>query len=307
MTNLDKETDAFSQLDQLTHKRTALESLIGIATSIHRQQAAMEGLAFIARPSQEIPAKTIHQLQDFEQKYAKLADEELVQWLNSIEDATRKVVEKVASVADLEIQALRDNEIKGLSVEGFNTLIADFERRTQTSLTLRYLLKKRGVVLAAFKLPFPQDSIAERVEALKEKETRCIAQITQEAQSILNDTRTLLQNPALPEKMLQQLHSVEEAMLANIQHLEAGGAITEIPHKFEVVIQETDPLIDEPRPQTPRPEAPIASKPMQPKPSDQPTRLPGKKLSTLQLFFKWLTTPMSTSWKQLKRENERKR
>ena len=314
MTPNSSEADAFSQLDELTNKRTALESLIAIATSIHRQQTAMEGLAFIARPSQEIPAKTIQHLQVLEQKYVGLADDELTQWLLSIEEATLKVIEKVATFAQLELHELRDNEIKGLSVEGFKSLIADFEQRTQTSLALRFLLKKRGVVLAAFKLPFPQESISERIDALKEKENRCVAQIKTEAQSIIDDTNALLANAHLADKMKQQLQSVRQAMEANLQHLDGGGSVMDIPNKFEVIVLQSDPPAGNTSSQT---KAPAVAKPPanESKPATEVRKDRGdaqpkaairrKKLSTLRLLIRWLTTPLNTSWKELKKANER--
>lgn len=310
--------DAFSQLDKVASKRSALEKLIDIAIGIQGQQQAMEDLSLIAKPSQELPAKTVQQMTQFEEKYADAADEELRQRLHLIESAIHGLIKRVVLVAQLEVTALRDEEVKGLSVDGFKLLVAEFEQHTKTSLILRFLLKKRGVVLAAFKLPFPQESIAERIQALKEKEYQCIAQIKVEAQSIIDDTQVLLAGSSFPDKMRQQLQAVQEAMQDNLLHLDKGGSVATLPNKFEVIGSQSTPP---PPPTDERVKAAAAvPKPVQVAAeveksvkarsskdlgaSVRPVRR--KKLTTWQLLLKWLMTPWSRSFKSLQEENEKK-
>ncbi|MEH6627773.1 MAG: hypothetical protein V7739_15110 [Motiliproteus sp.] len=317
MTSANNKKDAFSQLDELTDKRSALENLIDIAIGIHRQQLALEGQSLIARPSQEIPASSIHNVQEIEQQHAGMADEKLIQRLDSIEQGTHKVIEMVAMFAQLKLHELRNNEVKGLSIDAFKNLISDFEQRTQASLELRYLLKKRGVVLKAFKLPFPQESISELVQALKEKEDQCVTQIKEEAKGIIEDTRSLLAKPTFSDKMKQQLLLVQQEMEANLAHLDSGASVATIPNKFEVIVVQSDapagddghrhtPLHEPPR----RPSKPKTTKEAKPKARAEQTEAkehkPEKKLSTFRLLVKWLTTPLSTSWKSLKEDNDKK-
>ncbi|WP_207060914.1 hypothetical protein [Motiliproteus sp. SC1-56] len=325
------QTDAFSQLNELTHKRAALEKLITIAASINSQQAAMGDLSVIARPSQEIPSKTVRNLHAFEEKHARLSDEELRQWLASAETTIKKTVEHLAQVAQLDLHQLREGALKGLDLEGFKKLVVDFDRRTQTALALRYLLKNRGVMLEAFKLPFPQETVIERIEVLRRQEKYCITQIKAEAKSIIDDTRALLGSPALSDKQKQQLVAVEQAMQANLEHLARGGSVADLPSKFEVVVVDSELPAETPIPATPKPEAtpgpapqsppesppPAAQAAATPKPphaappkkpqaaKSQAAPAPQKRLSTFRLFIKWLTTPVSTSWKELKEQNDR--
>jgi hypothetical protein len=308
MTSERDAVDAFSQFDELTSKRAALEKLIHITTGIQRQQRALEQLALVAKPSQEFPPKIAAYLEKLEHKYSELADELLNQRLVLIERSTNEVIGKIAKFAHLGIDELRYSETQELSVEAFQNLIKEFEQRTQSSLTLRFLLKKRGLSLNAFKLPFPQDAIAEQVETLKDREDHCVVQIKTEAQTIIKDTRALLTKPSVPDKMKQQLQEVEQAMVVNLKHLADGGSVASIPNKFEVVILQAGPS-DKEEPvqgEEPAPEANEAE-PSSAVQADSKAQVcaPQKKLSTFRLFIKWLNTPMGVSWKMLKAQNDR--
>jgi hypothetical protein len=310
--------DAFIQLDKVASKRSALEKLIAIAIGIQSQQQSMEDLALIAKPSQDLPAKTVQHLLQFESQYADRDDDELRQQLDRIEAVIHTLIDKVIGFVQLEVSALRDEELKGLTVDGFTQLVEHFEQRTQSSLILRFLLKKRGVALPAFKLPFSQDAIAERIDSLREKESHCIVQIKAEAQSIIDDTRTLLAGSALPDKMRQQLQLVQQEMQDNLVHLDSGGSVATLPNKFEVV-SEPEPAAplstDEPPPRPvsapPEPKVvkaatapPIAApKAAERSAATQPVRR--KKLTGMQLLMKWLTTPWGRSWRSLKEENDK--
>ncbi|MEH6823896.1 MAG: hypothetical protein V7629_08325 [Motiliproteus sp.] len=306
--------DAFSQLDKVASKRSALEKLIDIAIGIQSQQQAMEDLSLIAKPSQEIPAKTVQHMQLFEVKYADVAPDELRQKLDLIESTIHELLNRVVVFAQLDVTALRDEEIKGLSVDGFKQLIEAFEQRTKKSLILRFLLKKRGVVLAAFKLPFSQESVAERIQSLRQKESECVAQIKAEAQSIIDDTRVLLASASLPDKMNQKLQSVQAAMQDNLLHLDNGGSVATLPNKFEVIVsQSTEPAEEERLVPATTTLSPGVVAEADEGVNNRPNKAPGKsvspiqrkKLSTLQLLLKWLWTPWGTSWKSLKENNDK--
>lgn len=304
-----KATDAFSQFDALSGKRLALESLISIAIGIQGQQQAMGDLSLIARPSQQLPGKIVLRVQAFESKYANFAEEELRQWLASIEQIISRILGQVAAFAVLDLDQLRAREEQEDSTATFQDLVAEFERHTHTSLGLRSLLKKRGVVLAPFKLPFSQEAIAERIETLREQEGQCIRQITAEAQSIIDDSQLLLANPGLSDRMQDELLNVVQAMQENVSHLDAGGRVSEIPHKFEVIVVRARPepkadlspkATEAPVRTAPRASEEGASSPGDATPVEKPKRLTG-----FQLFIKWLMTPWGKTWKALKEENER--
>ncbi len=295
--------ESTESLQSITDKRRALESLIQIASGVENQQAALSELALAARPSQEFPPKVVCYFKAIEAKTREEDSTGLLQKLEKIENAVARSIEKILLLAKVDINKLRRQEIDKLDINIFNKFIDDFKRRTNTSLGLRYILKKRGMAIAPIKIPLQQEAINEQIEALKEKEKRCIKQIRTEIQVIINDTDKLLKQPDLPEAMKAELENVKQAMLVNVDHLDKGGSVSSIPNVFETVTLESDALQRQESLEEQTEAKTIESE--TPNESTRPqiaTQIPEtvEIHSNWWIFKKWLSSPWSTSWRSLK-------
>jgi len=309
-------------LQSLTDKRKALESLIKIAGGIESQHSALNELALAARPSQEFPAKVVNYFKVMEKSLDGHDSTKLLQKLEKIEETISKSVERILALARVDINKLRDNEIDNIDVSVFSKFIDEFKRRTNTSLGLRLILKKRGLAIAPIQIPIKQETINAQIEALKEKENRCVKQIRSEIQSIIKDTQSMLKEDQLPDAIRKELENVSRAMEVNIEHLDKGGSVSEIPNVFEVIVLESSPsitpesgVLEEPDTQeksyaqeesdsyesedaqhestSEAPKAKTEEEPISPK-------------SSWWIFKKWLSSPWSTSWSSLKKKYKTK-
>ncbi len=230
-------TDAFQII---TDKRQALETLINIAKGVKQQHSALSELSYAARPSQDFPPTVIRYFSAIEDRLKSTSTPGVIKKLELIEKVTEKALTQIINLAEIDVNQLRANEIQELDAEAFNQFIDDFKRRTRTSLGLRCLLKKRGVAIAPFHLPIPQETIREQIEHLKTKENFCIDQVRSEIEQIINDSDHLLTQPGLDENIVNELKQVVSGMRVNLVHLDKGGSITEIPNVFEVITLETN-------------------------------------------------------------------
>ena len=228
-------------LQTVTDKRLALESLINITCSVQNQHKALSEVALAARPSQQFPKKIVSYFKAIEQHMAGTDSTGLLQKLEIVEAAINRSIGKLLNLAKINVNQLRNDEINNIDIDSFKNFIDDFKRRTQTSLALRFILKKRGMAIAPFKVPLPQESIAAQIDALKEKERKCVKQIRSEIQVIIKDTQDLLLLDQLPPEIRKELENVKKAMQVNIEHLDNGGSVTEIPNVFEIITLESEP------------------------------------------------------------------
>ncbi|TQV80011.1 hypothetical protein [Aliikangiella coralliicola] len=294
-------------LQTITDKRLALEKLINIACSVQNQHKALSEVALAAKPSQEFPKKTVAYFKAIEKHMAEIDSAGLLQKLEVVEGAISQSIKKLIRLAKINVSQLRNDEISHIDIDTFKHFIDDFKRRTQTSLALRFILKKRGMAIAPFKLPLSQESIAEQIDTLKEKERGCVKQIRSEIQSIIEDTQNLLLSDQLPSEIRLELENVQTAMAVNIKHLDNGGSVDEIPNVYEVITLESEPaygeelapqeMVDEPEPDNKKTERQAEIKP-ETQPHQKAPRPQPK--SFWWLLKTWLTSPWSTSWQSIK-------
>lgn len=303
-----------SQLSVLTKKRLALESLIQITVSIQTQQESLQELSVIARPSQDFPPKLVTHIKLLSKKMSELPVSEIIQRLDAIEMVMTKSLGKLLSFVEVDANQLRDEVLEEPTIDGFVDAIANFKRRTQTAVALRFLLKDRGVAIAPFSLEIPQESIFNHIETLKIKEKRCVKQIRKEIVDIMKDSENMIKDERFSESMKTEIMKVSQAMQVNLEHLDGGGKVSEIPNVFETIVLES-----------PITESIIIGEPE----SDEKenTKLKGKKEPSQKIksdilekgflknqekpksfwgvFKLWLSSPWSKSWHSIKNDSKK--
>ncbi|MCW9016176.1 MAG: hypothetical protein OQJ89_04365, partial [Kangiellaceae bacterium] len=224
----------------------------------------------------------------------------LISKLDKVEQSVVRAISKILALTNIDVNKLRDEQLSNIDIDTFTSFIDEFKRRTQNSLAIRYVLRNRGVAIAPFHLPIPQEEISEQIEQLKQKEKKCIKQIRSEIQTIIGDTKDMLLVDNLPEGMQEELINVRKAMEVNIAHLDKGGSVVDIPNVFEIIVLETKTV------------APIAEE--EPSPSEESsTKTPSPVIETATetkqqpksfwwMLKTWLSSPWSTSWKSIKRK-----
>jgi len=288
-------TSATQALKIIADKRKALERLVRIAQSVSHQQKALSQLALSARPSQDFPQVLEKRFHSVEKKFAQTSAEALNEKLDKLEARIEQSIERIIFLARIDINMLRDQQLLDLDLEHFQALIEEFRKRAKSSLALRYILKKRGFNLPPLKLPISQEQIGEEIDHLRDKEKHCVSQVRQEINEIIRDSRQLLTSGQLPTAIQKELKQVVRAMQVNIEHLDAGGSIHQLPNLFETVVLETESTA-EPEPQQSR-KTGADSETTDTQPAGQAQQQQPR--SFLWRLGKWLMSPWKTSWREI--------
>ncbi len=221
-----------------------------------------------------------------------------------------KDMQRIVQLVDINVNELRDEQLEAISIDDFVDAIANFHRRTQTAVALRYLLIEKGVAIAPFSLSIPQETILAHIENLKEKEKGCVTQIRSEITSIISDSEQMLAGENLSPEITIEISKVRQAMKVNLEHLDSGGKIKDIPNVFETIVLESPIVeaIDIGEPDLDEKEQAVA-----PAKQDDPlsSNEAAKPLMRGQLtFFKklklWLSSPWSVSWQKIGQRNKTK-
>jgi hypothetical protein len=292
MTSIDRSSE---QISQLTQKRLALESLISITCSVQIQQQSLLELSAIARPSQEFPEKLINYIQTLKQRIGGLSASEIIQRLDAIENVMAKGMDHILQLVEINVSDLRDEQLDAISIDEFIDAIGNFHRRTQTAVALRYLLIEQGVAIAPFSLSVPQETIGLHIEQLRSKENDCRAQIRTEIKAIIADSKSMLEDEAFSEAMKEQIIKVNQAMQVNLEHLDAGGKVKDIPNVFETIVLESE-IVETVEPTIPIAEKQDASSNATLENKNIP---PAEPLTFIQKLNLWLSSPWRVSWKTI--------
>lgn len=305
------------QMSQLTQKRLALESLIRITCSVQTQQQCLLELSVIARQSQDFPKKLIRHIETLKKGIGNLSASEIIQRLDAIEKVMAKDMQRIIQLVDINVNELRDEQLKAISIDDFVDAIGNFHRRTQTAVALRYLLIEKGVAIAPFSLSIPQESILAHIENLKVKEKGCVQQIRGEIVSIISDSEQMLSSDNLSPEITIEISKVRQAMKVNLEHLDTGGKIKDIPNVFETIVLESPIVeaidINEPdfeneqgdveEKQQVENSAPRADLPAHNNNHGSPNQ---GQLTFFQKLKFWLSSPWSVSWKNIEQRDKAK-
>ncbi|MGB0495807.1 MAG: hypothetical protein ACPGJI_05570 [Kangiellaceae bacterium] len=300
-------------LKNLADKRHALESLINITASIHEQQKGLLELSAASDAKQDFPFEMMSHINLLKEKIGMAPVTEILQKLEKIEKVTEANLTQIIQLVEVEPEDLNhaSNELNSnqFSVDEFIDRIASFKRHTQTSIGLRLILKERNVAIAPFRLPIPQAELNHHIRTLKQKEKRCVKRVRKDIVEIIKDSKKIMDDPSISEQMRECIGQIKMEMEENLNHLDNGGKIDELPTKIEHHVLESEIELqvelydadnnEDDNNQTVDQEVyettVVESK------NDE-----AEPLTFWQIFKLWLASPMSVSWSSLKQTHSKK-
>jgi hypothetical protein len=162
-------------------------------------------------------------------------------------------------------------------------LLDEFKRTAQTAVSLKVLLKKRGVATEGLVLPVPRDAIQQQLRHLDEQEQQQRVRARDKITEMKQDIDRMLENPAYPEAMKSMLKDVQRNLDRDLKRIDSGGSLAGlsfIADAGDVAALEV-------------PEEIVVEAPS----VDAETETRGFS----QMASRWLNTPWDTGWDDIKR------
>ena len=165
-------------------------------------------------------------------------------------------------------------------------LLEDFRRTAQTAVSLRVLLRKRGVATPGSALPVQKQIIHQQLEQLDAQEKQQRGKIKLKIVEMKDDISHMINNPAYPEGMKKILREVQANLTKDLQSLERGAPLSTL--SFVTDADELTGLEEE------QPEVEEITL----------TALPeeAEKTGFSAAASRWLNSPWEVSWEQIKKE-----
>ncbi|MDZ4262984.1 MAG: hypothetical protein U1B30_11730 [Pseudomonadota bacterium] len=297
-------------LKRLEEKREALEAAVKIALNIERLHSTLEAALLLGTPTSELPEDALATLEELEESIKSQPIGKLKQSLKTLERVVQSRLAQILKISEMDAE-----EFAAPGVEEVEALLNDYRKQAQTSVALRLLLHSRGEATAATELHVPAEQIRARLSVVEQKEHTYREIIKTEIVTMITETDRMLENPGLSPTMRQFLLASNEDMRSNLAHLNAGKKITNMPVAIEIIEMDereitsfdTTPASNQtnaiPALQKQRLVAPMEHSPMPPKPDSQQVE---KKVGLIARFARWISTPDSITWKQIKQDTKKK-
>lgn len=249
-----EDPDLKRDIEQLEEKREVLQQIIEIAKAIENMQDSLDSVLVLGVPSKDMPECAMATYDSISHNLKSLPVTKLQEYLFNLERIIKNQLNRILGYAGVDFDSDEGIEILTLAEQGTTQspldLLEDFRRTAQTTVSLRVLLRKRGVPTPGAQLPVPKDVIEQQLGSLKKHEEKQRGRIRNKIGEMRNDLQSMIDNPAYPDAIKQALRDADTALQADAAALERGEPLNTlgfIADAEEIVVMEAAaPPIEEP-------------------------------------------------------------
>jgi hypothetical protein len=286
----------FNFIDLLNEKRGLLKQVVGITRAIEKMREALEAMVILGESSANLPREILTFYRALSIKTERQPTDSIKRYLMRLEDITRQGLSEILQFAhvdhdplDLE-EARADQRLLSARVQG---MIREFQRRAKTAVSLKVLLRRRGIDTPGATLPVPLTRIREQLAKLEIKERRQRELVRARISEIHADIQRMFDNEQYSEEMKSVLRGVLRGLERDLQAIAAGGRLEDLSFSFEQI--ETGERIRV---------AAEEESAKAPDPSDSKKEPPAagvKRMGFFRHLWLWLNTPWAVTWGTLKK------
>ena len=274
---------------RIEQKRDVLEQLVHITKAIEEMQDSLNAVLVLGATSQDFPKEALELYKSLSGNFQNLPTSKIREYLEKLDLVVKDQFGHIMQLAGFDF--VSTDSVEAICLEGESSsklsamdLLTDFKRTAQTAVSLRILLKKRGVATPGSALPVPRQVMDQQLKQLDKQEGEQRKKVKHKIVDMKEDIGVMLKNPAYPESMKKMLLGVQENLDKDITTIESGGKLDRL--SFIADTQEITDIQHE------QPESGPAER------QEVAQQDPGKRGFT-DKAGEWLTTPWSVSWKDL--------
>lgn len=213
----------------IQEKREVLQQIIDIAKAIENMQDSLDSVLVLGVPSKDMPDCAMEMYGTVSEALKSLPVNKLKEYQENLERLVKSKLDTILKYAGADFES--DDSIESLTLSSDDEaqspleLLEDFKRTAQTTVSLRVLLRKRGVATPGAKLPVPKDVIAGQLEHLKVQEQQQRTKIKGKIEEMQEDVQKMIDNPSYPQGMKDMLEGVQANLSNDIERLAAGAPL----------------------------------------------------------------------------------
>ena len=301
------------ELEKIQSKKAALHRLVKLTASLNHLSQGLQSVLVLGKSVISIPSKVVENFRLISNKLKPIPTQKLHDSLSTAEDQLRVDVKHVLELREKTEQELDNYEGKEEMPardmgDNFAEYVDDFKKKAQTSIALRITLTARKAIHSVFQLPIPKAYIKQQIHNLEKKESIYKKRIKKELVGLFNDVSVLIDDPALAEEFKLQLHETRGQLITNINHINAGKNIEDMPMAFESfeVVSSNDDLeeteVEHTDKAVPLPQLDLQHEIMAEVEEIDIKPIIRVRRNIISRLWEWITTPDDHSWKKISKQ-----
>ncbi len=291
-------TSPTTELELIKQKRTALQKLVSLTSTLHRLNQGLQSVILMGRSAARIPDKIISKFKSLSEGLKDKPVDTLQKTLSATDQKIQRDIKHVLEISqksdallEQQLGASGEKLVEALK-EDYHEYVNDFKKKSQTSITLRIALKTRNVIVSAFNLPVPESFIEHQIVSLNHKEDKCRKVIKTNMLDLQNDIMQLTNGSACSEDQKKLLAEIQTDLQKNYDHFVSGKSIDEMPMLYESIeLSGTPQVVEEVEEIIAPTEQPVEEVV---EVAEEPTK---KKPGFFRHLWTWLRSPVNASWK----------
>lgn len=227
----DTEQELQQDIARIDEKRKVLEQIVEITRAIEQMQDSLNAVLILGEPSSELPPEAVKLYQSLSGNMQNLPTNQIKEYLHNLELVVNNQLETILHYSGFDFDS--DNVIEILTLSGDSSdtetspaeLLNDFMRTAQTAVSLRVLLKKRGVSTDAAVIAVPKEVIKKQYARLEEQEKQQRTRVKEKVNEMKQDISAMIDNPSYPAAMKTMLNSVLDNLDNDLKRIESGARL----------------------------------------------------------------------------------
>lgn len=230
------EISSTDELRALAGKKVGLVQLIRVARAIERLQKGLEAVFLMGKPTAGISK---HAIRFYEQLSDHIRSAPTDKILGDIDTLDQSIAANIDAILDIAARSTASLEEQRAAYppqddqQNLAKMLDDFRRRAQTAVSLRVVLKERGIPVPPLNLAALEQLIQVNLNRLDSQEKEYKTRIETHIVEMQGDIALILENPQHPEGIRAELKTIQQGLVADLRHLYSGRSLDQLP--FSIV------------------------------------------------------------------------
>ena len=276
----------------LEQKRQILEQIVDITRAIESMQESLNAVLVMGVASKDLPEDALKLYSALSGSMRNLPVNKIREYYANLEILVKKQLNRVLNYSGVDFEDDGQVEFITLSSESDEQspveLLEAFKRTAQTAVSLRVLLRKRGVQTPGSALPATTETLKQHLTHLQQHEQVQRERIQQKVTEMKEDVARMIDNPVYPEAMKTMLRDVAANLDKDLHLLQRGAPVDQLSF-----VSETEEIVAADAPDMEVEEITLEAIPAPAEPAEA-----GFSKAAIQ----WLNSPWDVSWEEAKQK-----
>ncbi|MET0090567.1 MAG: hypothetical protein ABW068_11230 [Candidatus Thiodiazotropha sp.] len=226
-----------TDIANLEDKRKILQQIVEITKAIESMQESLNAVMVLGVPSKEMPERALQLYSALSDSLRNLPVKQIKLYYDNLESVIKRTLDKILAFSDQDLSSDEGIEFITLSSTAHEEspldLLDEFKRTAQTAVSLRVLLRKRGVQTPGATIPVSREVISRKLQDLDRQEKSQRDKAQSKIQEMQDDVQKMLANPSYPHAMKDILKGVVSNLERDKKLLRAGVPLNKLSFAME--------------------------------------------------------------------------